>query len=159
MQPCSTNYAIIEQIYTSRHAIFKCYCQFLLNDHEISCMFLNCLLVFHRLFRMHFRTYICNFLDTNQSDIILFHYYLMLWKTINRVTDSANVVNFCPATLPVISAGVFKSFFLSFLILVCTGFVLSGEQLWIWNTFPILVVIDMMIYVQREKVESLGTLE
>ena len=61
----------------------------------------------------------------------------MLWKTINRVTDSANVVNFCPATLPVISAGVFEFFFLSFLILVCTGFVLSGEQLWIWNACPI----------------------
>ena len=77
MQPCSTNYAIIEQIYTSRHAIFKCYCQFLLNDHEIFCMFLNCPLVFHRLFRMNFRVYICN--SWTLIRVVLFCFIIIIW--------------------------------------------------------------------------------
>ena len=66
---------LFEQIYTSRHAIFKCYCHFLLNDRKLLCIFNFLFSILHWIVLGMFLGCIfmnLQFLGTDESNMLPF---------------------------------------------------------------------------------------
>ena len=127
---------LFEQIYTSRHAIFKCYCHFLLNDRKFLCILTFYFRFYTELFLVCFCMHIYKSAIPGhwwKQYVTIFNFITIIRCYGKQSTESQRAQtwsNFDPATLPVISGGVPK-FSRAFLI----WFALSYISCWMIAIF------------------------